>query len=258
MSITSSVISNVSGLTGNVSDVASLISGSTEFKASSINSFLATFGGIQKATDYHVHIQYPDFVSKRFNRLIERDTVLIDNIQTPPVVFNTHIQTMNGKRKRLPYMREVNEISIDFKNDSKMKFQEYLNFWMNGIIDPVNNKTKHFEDDYVGTIILSILDSSDRVIKKYNIQQVVPTSISPITFSHDSNGEISKTNVIFTYQSCIDEHLLTSILNNEQLLNSEYGNMMSYLYDIDDVTQNISSVKSLLSSNLSNATGSLF
>jgi hypothetical protein len=233
-----------------------------EFKSVSTGTFYSLLtNGLQKGCNYSVTIRYPDMITDRYSKSIDKYNIFCEEIDAPSNSLLTHIHRVNGKSRRVPYAREQADVNMTFMNDGRLRMNEIFVYWMNHMIDQQTNKTMNFEQDYVCDIIIAVLDNTDQVIMKYTLKNAKPINLAPVNYNYGLKNEYTKSQVTFTYDYVVDEFLLSEkvekILENVTVFGKSASDFIPFIDDVDNLYNNVINTKDSLTNNLRSASNSI-
>jgi|TARA_B110000438_G_scaffold141603_1_gene136635 hypothetical protein len=101
--------------------------------------------------------------------------------------------------RSIAYQKTYEDITLGFYVHGDMKEIKVFQDWMKIMINPENNHVGYY-DDYKSTIEIKNLDRQQKKVLTTTLIDAYPKSIDALTLDADSNDEIMKVNVGFTYR----------------------------------------------------------
>jgi hypothetical protein len=125
---------------------------------------------------------------------------LIKDIDIPDFTLESTHASLWGKKFSVVNGMTESPVSITFISDKDMKLRHCFELWMNKIFNKETFTAGYF-DDYISDIEISVLNGKFDVIRKYQMMDAYPESLSKITLSHDSDtGTVMTFSASFVYK----------------------------------------------------------
>ena len=102
--------------------------------------------------------------------------------------------------RSVAYQKTYEDVTLGFYVHGDMKEIKVFQDWMQLMINPENNHIGYY-DDYKSTIEIRNLDRQQKKVLTTTLIDAYPKSIDALTLDADSNDEIMKVNVGFTYRN---------------------------------------------------------
>lgn len=138
------------------------------------------------------------------------------NAEIPGVSYQTDDNRIYGSQFKVPYMPQYNDIDLEFYVGDDMFERWFFEGWMHSIMDP---QTQDF--NYIGEFSTSItitqMDLNDQDTYTCTLLEAFPISINQMDLNWDTQNEIHRVSVTFTYKRVLtidlDERTLS--VNND-------------------------------------------
>ena len=101
--------------------------------------------------------------------------------------------------RSIAYQKTYEDITLGFYVHGDMKEIKVFQDWLKFMINPENNHIGYY-DDYKSTVEIKNLDRQQKKVLTTTLIDAYPKSIDAVTLDADSNDEIIKVNVGFTYR----------------------------------------------------------
>ena len=103
------------------------------------------------------------------------------------------------KIENVPYMEAPGEMTMKFILGRDMFEYFFFQQWANDIINRNTNLLNYY-DEYVTDVIVSQLDENDNVIASVTLQNVWPSSVSPVQMAFTNQNQFAELEVTFKYK----------------------------------------------------------
>lgn len=127
-------------------------------------------------------------------------SLFVEDAILPGILIGTRPIRMNNLNEQRASAIDFggDSLTLTFLVDSSWTAKDFFGDWMRGI---VNKQTREiaFPDNYYGGMTITALDNQDKVVAKWELEDVFPRSIAPIQMS-SGNAEVVRMPVTFTYK----------------------------------------------------------
>jgi hypothetical protein len=126
-------------------------------------------------------------------------SMFVEDVMFPGLLIGTRAYRLNN-------LNQQRATSIDFMGDSitfnilvdtSWTVKDFIGDWMRKIVDPVSREIE-YPGEYYGTINLFALNNKDDVVAEWQLEDVFPRSMAPLTASA-SNAQVLRLPVSFAY-----------------------------------------------------------
>ena len=154
-----------------------------------ISDFAAQFQGGVRANLYRVSITGPeDFSNLEF---------LCSGVSIPGSIIGTIAVPYRGRQLQVPGDRTFEPWTITMFNDPNWRFRSAFEKWSDKITGNSANISSLRGNSVYGTATVLHLDRSERVIRRYVLTDIFPTSIAAIELASATNDEVETYTVEF-------------------------------------------------------------
>lgn len=164
----------------------------------SISQFKANLsGGGARSNRFEVLVEFPAFAGG--SEEIRKTPFLVSSSSLPGSTLGIIERPFRGRVLKLAGDRTFDEWSATFVNDTDFALRDAFERWHNAINGYNSNTGVANPDEYMATVTVYQLDSSDNRIKEYVLRMAWPSVIAPIELGQDSNDTIEEFEVSFQY-----------------------------------------------------------
>jgi hypothetical protein len=155
----------------------------------------ALAGGGARANQYSVSLLVPSKVGGSLTNA----KFLCNATSLPGSTVDPTYAEYRGRRVAFVGDRTFQPWNISIVNDTDFAIHNKIEQWMALINNAKNNTGNTNIANYVATMTVEQLDRNDTTLKKYELIDSWPTSITPIQLSFDQNTQIETFQVQFEY-----------------------------------------------------------
>jgi hypothetical protein len=170
----------------------------------SINDFITQVysRGLARANRYEVIFSPPNILRGHSTSSGESPRLLsmfVEDVMFPGLLIGTRAYRLNN-------LNQQRATSIDFMGDSitfnilvdtSWTVKDFIGDWMRKIVDPVSREIE-YPNEYYGRINLFALNDKDEVVTEWQLEDVFPRSMAPLTATSTST-EVLRLPVSFAY-----------------------------------------------------------
>lgn len=126
--------------------------------------------------------------------------LLCQSVNMPGLNFVSNPVLTYGEQREVIYNRQFEPINMEWILDTRMDIKRFWDDWQQLMIHPVSRMVSYYQD-YIGTIEIDQLDSSDEEKPRYAVRlyEAYPKTVAPIAYSAGSK-EITKLSVTIEYK----------------------------------------------------------
>lgn len=158
--------------------------------------------GLARANRYEVIFSPPNIMRGHSTSSGESPRLLsmfVEDVVFPGLLVGTRAYRLNN-------LNQQRATSIDFMGDSinfnilvdtSWTVKDFIGDWMRKIVDPVSREIE-YPNEYYGRINLFALNDKDDVVAEWQLEDVFPRSMAPITGSA-TNAQVLRMPVSFAY-----------------------------------------------------------
>lgn len=111
--------------------------------------------------------------------------------------YDLSVKTVKGKNF-------AGNIDLTLRVDKSFKVLQYFHNWMHMAYDPETGDVGWY-DDYVGKVIIYLLDRTDISVFKVSLEEAFPVSTNSIDLSWDTTNSLMDLQVSFAYKRALFE-----------------------------------------------------
>jgi len=170
----------------------------------SINDFITQVksADLARANRYEVIFSPPNIMRGHSTSSGDSPRLLsmfVEDVMFPGLIVGTRAYRLNN-------LNQQRATSIDFMGDSiaftilvdtSWTVKDFIGDWMRKIVDPVSREIE-YPNEYYGRINLFALNNKDDVVAQWQLEDVFPRSMAPITASA-TNAQVLRLPVSFAY-----------------------------------------------------------
>ena len=157
---------------------------------------------LARANRYEVLFFPPPIMQDHYTSSGESPKLLsmfVEDVLFPGLIIGTRAYRLNN-------LNQQRATSIDFMGDSiaftilvdtSWTVKDFIGDWMRKIVDPVSREIE-YPKNYYGTINLFALNNQDEVVAEWQLEDVFPRSMAPISGSA-TNAQVLRMPVSFAY-----------------------------------------------------------
>jgi hypothetical protein len=127
-------------------------------------------------------------------------SLFVEDAMIPGLLLGTKPIRMNNLNEQRATAIDFggDSLTLTFLVDSSWTAKDFFGDWMRGI---VNKETREiaFPTNYYGGMTITALDNQDKVVAKWELEDVFPRSVAPIQMS-SGNTQVVRMPVTFTYK----------------------------------------------------------
>jgi len=127
------------------------------------------------------------------------DTLLVTSAALPASNVNPTIVQYRGREVKFAGERTFDPWTITVLNDTTMKMRRYFEAWSNIMNNRGNNGGSLAPATYMCDVQVAQLDRNDAIIRKYELYNAFPITVSEVALAYSANDVISEFNVTFQY-----------------------------------------------------------
>ena len=127
------------------------------------------------------------------------DSLLVTSAALPASNVNPTIVQYRGREVKFAGERTFDPWTITIMNDTGMKMRRIFEAWSNLMNNRVDNGGALAPATYMCDLEVAQLDRNDATIRKYNIYNAFPITVSEVALAYSANDVISEFNVTFQY-----------------------------------------------------------
>ena len=127
------------------------------------------------------------------------DSLLVTSAALPASNVNPTIVQYRGREVKFAGERTFDPWTITVMNDTSMKMRRIFEAWSNLMNNRVDNGGALAPATYMCDLEVAQLDRNDATIRKYNIYNAFPITVSEVALAYSANDVISEFNVTFQY-----------------------------------------------------------
>jgi hypothetical protein len=158
--------------------------------------------GLARANRYEVIFSPPNIMRGHSTSSGESPRLLsmfVEDVMFPGLLIGTRAYRLNN-------LNQQRATSIDFMGDSitfnilvdtSWTVKDFIGDWMRKIVDPVSREIE-YPNEYYGRINLFALNDKDEVVTEWQLEDVFPRSMAPLTATSTST-EVLRLPVSFAY-----------------------------------------------------------
>jgi hypothetical protein len=160
-----------------------------------INQFRGKLGaGGTRPNQFLVTLSFPGAVGGS-----GEDSILVTSASIPASTVNPTIIQYRGREVKFAGERIFDPWTISIANDTSMKLRTLFERWSDLMNNRVNNGGSTVPSTYYVDMSVEQLDRNDAVIRKYNLYNAFPITVSDIQLAYNLNDVISEFSVTFQY-----------------------------------------------------------
>jgi hypothetical protein len=157
---------------------------------------------LARANRYEVLFFPPPIMQDHYTSSGESPKLLsmfVEDVLFPGLIIGTRAYRLNN-------LNQQRATSIDFMGDSiaftilvdtSWTVKDFIGDWMRKIVDPVSREIE-YPNEYYGRINLFALNNQDEVVAEWQLEDVFPRSMAPISGSA-TNAQVLRLPVSFAY-----------------------------------------------------------
>ena len=129
----------------------------------------------------------------------EQVTLMCSAAELPSKSFLTTEHRHNNLSLKLPYMASFDDVTFTFYASDNMLERAYFEAWMATVYN-TSDGTLNFYDEYVGNIIVKVLDRNQNTSYEVKLYEAYPVSMNAVNFSYGSSNEVTQISIGFAYR----------------------------------------------------------
>lgn len=158
--------------------------------------------GLARANRYEVIFSPPNIMRGHSTSSGESPRLLsmfVEDVVFPGLLVGTRAYRLNNLNQQratsIDFMGD--SISFNILVDTSWTVKDFIGDWMRKIVDPVSREIE-YPNEYYGRINLFALNDKDDVVAEWQLEDVFPRSMAPITGSA-TNAQVLRMPVSFAY-----------------------------------------------------------
>jgi hypothetical protein len=168
--------------------------------AEKIDQFIALVRkeGLARNNRFVVYITPPPRLISKYPD--DKIRFFCDTASLPGLNFLSNPVQTYGEQREVVYNRSFEPVNLEFLLDTRMEIKQFFDDWQALIIDPVSRIVSYYKD-YIGTVEIYQLDSSDKENTRYvaRLHEAFPKSVAAVSYS-SAGKDISKLSVSIEYK----------------------------------------------------------
>ena len=164
--------------------------------ATTISDFASNFRGGVRPNLYRVHIQGAPEAFNDFHFFCKGAPIPASTLTSIPVPFR-------GRQLQVPGDRTFEEWTITVLNDPNWQHRSAFENWSHRINAHSGNISEFDSEsvDYYGQASVAHLDRNGKVLRRYILEDIFPTTIAAIDLTTDANATVEEYTVSFAINS---------------------------------------------------------
>ena len=126
----------------------------------------------------------------------ENMTYFLQSVDTPEKSIGEIVVNHQGLTYKLPGDITVSPVTLTFRVDQNMKSYNYMNLWINLIVDSLTN-SRGLLSEVQKNLLLHQDGPNNEIVATWDMKGVFPTNVGPISYDADSVDTIGQFTVTF-------------------------------------------------------------
>lgn len=167
-----------------------------------VNGFLSNFQGSgARANRYEVIIGFANFLNITDTSIQQKISFTCKAASIPASTLGTATVPYKGRQIKLPGDRTFDDWDVTILIDGDFMGRDVFETWSSGMLGNSSNLVKSATElnpvRIFGQAQVNMLDRNDKIIKRYQITGMFPTSVGQVAIAYDSNDAVMEQQVTF-------------------------------------------------------------